>query len=129
MRALDTNILARFIVRDDETQFALAEAALSGPCYIADTVLLELAWLLTSRFALDRSVVGMTMADLLDLPTVSVSDRELLEWAIGRFLDGADFADVMHLVGSRHSSSFATFEKRLDRIAGPDTPVPIERLQ
>lgn len=129
MRALDTNVLARFVLKDDPVQSPLAEAALAQPCFASDTVLLELAWLLSSQYDFDRPDLASVMADLVDLPDLEISDRDSMLWAIERFARGADFADVVHIATSRHADCFATFEKRLDKFAGPNTPLMIERLK
>ncbi len=50
MIALDTNILARFLLNDSEAQAEMAEALLHGntPCTAPMTVFLELVWVLGS---------------------------------------------------------------------------------
>ena len=128
MRSLDTNVLARFILKDDAQQTPLAEIALQQQCFIADTVFLELAWLLSSIFGMDRPDLGLTLLDLVALPEVTVSDSSSLIWAVERFLAGADLADMIHIIGSSRADSFATFERKLDRLAGPSAPLPIEQL-
>lgn len=128
MKAVDTNILARFIVGDDPAQSAQATALLQTACYIPDTVVLETAWLLGSRYGLSRAVVAETLRDVIDLPTVTVSNAEGLQWAINRFAAGADLADMIHIHLSRSADAFVSFERKLKRLAGRDSPVPIERL-
>jgi predicted nucleic-acid-binding protein len=127
MKAVDTNIVARYVTNDDPVQSPIATAVLAQPSYISDTVLLESAWLLSSRYGFGRALLAETLGDLIDLPSVTVSDPVLIRGAIGRFADGADFADMMHLISGRHADAFVSFEDRLDRIAGPDAPLPIER--
>ncbi|WP_419808087.1 type II toxin-antitoxin system VapC family toxin [Sphingomonas sp.] len=127
MRAVDTNILARYIVGDDPDQSPRATAVLATPCFVSDTVLLETAWLLSSRFDFDRADLAATLQDIIQLPSLTVSDRIMMRWAIERFAAGADFADMMHLVGARHADVFISFETRLKAQAGPDTPIEIEQ--
>ncbi|GAA0667433.1 putative nucleic-acid-binding protein [Sphingomonas insulae] len=127
MKAVDTNIVARYITNDDPIQSPIATAVLAQPSYIADTVLLESAWLLSSRYGYGRALLADTLNDLIDLPSVTVSDPALIRWAIGRFAAGADFADMMHLISGRHADGFVSFEDRLVALAGPDTPLPIAR--
>jgi predicted nucleic-acid-binding protein len=52
--AVDTNVLVRLLVRDDEVQVAIAQAALSEASEIVITlpVLLELVWVLTRAYRL-----------------------------------------------------------------------------
>ena len=127
MKAVDTNVLARFLVNDDAEQSPIATRVLAGPSYIADTVLVETAWLLSSRYGFGRAVLAEALLDILNLPTVEVSDPALIGWAVRRFAAGADLADMMHLIGGRHADAFVSFETKLATQAGPDTPVPIER--
>jgi predicted nucleic-acid-binding protein len=61
--ALDANILVRYLVQDDEAQFAAAkkliQSALSANerLYIPTTVTLELEWVLRSNYHLDKDQV------------------------------------------------------------------------
>ena len=127
LKAVDTNILARYILGDDPDQAARATAVLRDPCYVSHTVLVELAWLLSSRYRMDRATLAATLADLVLVPSVTVDEPELVDWAIDRFGAGADFADMIHLVAGRHASAFVSFEDRLARLAGDRSPVPIEQ--
>ena len=128
MRAVDTNILARYLVRDDPAQVALADAALAESCFLPITVLLEITWLLASRYATPRAKIAEALEAVLQLPTVATEDDSLVTWAIERFRAGADFADMIHIMVSRRADSFISFDKRLARQAGPDAPLPIETL-
>ena len=128
MRSVDTNILARYVIGDDPAQADLAAGVLEGPCFVADTVLLETAWLLSSRYRMARKDIASTLADLISLPQLTVSNAEAIAWAIRRFAEGADFADMMHVMASRDVDSFISFERKLAKLAGADTPVPIEIL-
>jgi predicted nucleic-acid-binding protein len=128
VKAVDTNVLARFVLNDDSSQAELAAGLLQSPCYASDTVLLETAWLLSSRYGFDRATVSGTLRDLIRLPALSISDPPKIAWAIDRFEAGADFADMLHLATASVADSFATFDQRLARQAGPDTPLRIETL-
>ena len=128
LKSIDTNIIARYVMQDDPVQTRVATAILSEACFVSDTVLLETAWLLSSRYRLDRADLAATLNDLLRLPLLEVSDAGLVGWAIDRFAAGADFADMMHVTAARHTGGFVSFERRLAALAGPQSPVPIETL-
>ncbi len=127
MKAVDTNIIARYVTGDDPVQAAQAADILRQPTYISHTVLLETAWLLGSRYRISRADLAATLHDLVHLPAASVDDLALVEWAIERFAAGADFADVLHIAGASTADAFVSFEKHLTDLAGPRTPIPIER--
>lgn len=125
MKAVDTNVLARYVMADDPVQSPVATAILAEPCFASDTVLVETAWLLSSRYGMDRPDLAATLLDLLRLPAFDVSDPTLVGWAIERFAAGADFADMMHLISSRHADAFISFETKLARQAGAKAPLAI----
>jgi predicted nucleic-acid-binding protein len=127
-KAIDTCVVARIIAQDDPEQTPLAEQALAEPTMIGLSVILESAWLLTSRFRMARSDVAASLIDLIDLPTVSCEQESLARWAISRFADGADMGDMIHLVSARHTQAFRTFDQSTIQEAGADTPVPIELI-
>ena len=126
LKAVDTNIIARYVVQDDPAQASVAAKLLSGPCYLPDTVLVETAWLLASRYGIGRKLLAETLDDVLSLPALQVSDPIRINWAIRRFAAGADFAGMMHLISSRGAECFVSFETSLAKRAGPDSPIAIE---
>ena len=128
MRAIDTNVAARYLLADDPQQYEVAKAVIAAGVYVPSTVVLELGWLLGSRYAQSREVVATVLAELIDLPTVNVDDASLLNWALGRYAVGADLADMVHLFVSRTAGSFVTFDTALEKDAGPGTPLPVETL-
>lgn len=127
MKAVDTNVLARYILGDDAEQARRAAVVLAAPCFVSDTVLLETAWLLSSRHKVGRAVLAATLSDLLRLPSLTVDEPDLLAWAIERFAAGADLADMIHLVSSRSADCFVSFEVDLVKDAGSDAPLPIQQ--
>lgn len=129
MRAIDTNIAARYILQDDPQQYRAAFEVMQGPVFIPVTVLLELGWLLGKRFGQPRAVVHATLARLIDLPSVEVANPELILWALERYAAGADFADMIHVAMSGPAESFVTFDKAMVSDAGPDSPVRVEVLR
>jgi predicted nucleic-acid-binding protein len=127
MRALDTNVLARFVLNDDPAQTARAENAMAGPFFVSDTVLLELAWLLSSRYAIGRPELAAILGDLLAIANLTVERPDLVTWAVERFAAGADFADMLHIAAAGPADSFVTFEAGLAHQAGPLAPIAIEQ--
>lgn len=129
MRALDTNVLARLILADDDQQYALAVALIGQPVWITTTVWIELGWVLSKRLRLDRAVVSEALRTILMIETVHTADRDGIGWAIERYRAGADWADMIHLIAARGvAETFATFDRGIVAEAGPDTPIVIETL-
>ena len=119
MRAGDTNVLARFLLRDDERQHLLSRALLEASAvFVPITVALELEWVLRS-YDLPRAQVVRTIRDLMGLPNVIFEDSDRLREALSLVDGGADFADALHLVRCGECTDFVTFDKTLAATA-PD---------
>ena len=113
MRAVDTNILARFYLRDDAAQARVAAGVLSaGNVFVPKTVILELEWVL--RYVADQpeDKVIECLAHLIALPGITVEDRDEIEAALGYCRNGIDFADALHLAASNACTELLTFDDR-----------------
>jgi predicted nucleic-acid-binding protein len=128
MQSVDTNVLARWILREDEVQAAIADTVMDGPVEITATVLVELGWVLTSVGGMNREQFANTMVSILSIDDALFADRDGLRWAVDRYRAGADWADMVHLVTTRHAAGFATFDRKLLRQAGASTPLPVVLL-
>ena len=120
MIGLDTNVLVRFLVRDDEEQFERARklirrAAQAGePVSISLLVLLETEWVLRSSYKLTKGEILGAFSDLLSAADLSFEDEPSIEEALFVWKDSsAQFADC--LIGARHRalgcSATATFTR------------------
>jgi predicted nucleic-acid-binding protein len=122
MKALDTNVLARFFVDDaDDVQAAkqrpAAIAALAERAFVSVTVLLELEWVLRGFYDLSPKDVSRVFRALVSIEHMTVEDSDAVLVALDAFDKGVDFADALHLVRSSRASGFATFDQRLAKLA------------
>ncbi len=132
MIGLDTNVVVRYLARDDEGQFRAAEAAILAasragePLFICLPVLLETVWVLQRAYAIDRSGVAGALQALLESPDLVLENEPLVEAALDAFQDGpADFADYVIGIGNaaagcRHT---LTFDERAAKVPA-FAPVP-----
>jgi predicted nucleic-acid-binding protein len=129
--ALDTCVLARLLIGDDPDQQAhAARLVAEGRCSVSWTVLVELCWVLERSAMFARERVAAGLARLAEIENLEVPDDQLFGWALQRYGDGADFADMVHLatvVGG--SSEFATFDRKLSPQAGTVAPIRICTLE
>lgn len=113
MRAVDTNVLARYYLRDDPAQAQIAARILAaGDVFVAKTVMLELEWVLRSVAEQPAGKVADCLAHLLDLPGVAIEDHDEVESALRHHRRGIDFADALHLAASQACSELLTFDDR-----------------
>ena len=122
MRALDTNVLARFFVDDaDDAQAAkqrpAAVSTMSERSFVSVTVLLELEWVLRGFYELPTKDISRVLRALAGIPHVTLEDRDAVLAAVDAFDKGFDFADALHLARSSRAAGFATFDKRLAKRA------------
>ena len=82
MRAVDTNVLARYYLHDDAAQARIAQKILSaGDVFVPKTVVLELEWVLRAVAAQPGARVIDCIAHLIALPGVTVEHHDQIEAA------------------------------------------------
>jgi predicted nucleic acid-binding protein len=131
MIALDTNILARLLLRDDEAQYQKAVRLLGdGRDYTAPpTVILELAWVLGS-YGIAKTDLAKSLRGLLGLVNFKPSQGTEIAIAITMYEAGLDFADALHLALSDGNDALLTFDERfVARSQQLDTTLPVEAVR
>ena len=119
MIALDTNILARYLLDDEPVQARAARRLLADAAtqyWVPVTVVLELSWVLR-RSEAPRAVIMARLHDLLSLRNVRAQNAELVFQALRWSAEGVDLADALHLSLSGKAERFATFDEALVRQA------------
>ena len=98
MRAIDTNVLVRYLTGDEPEQAARARTAIeAGDVFVSTTVLLESEWVLRSVYGFAGGKVAVALRAFAGLPGVSVENPALLSKALTLAEKGMDFADALHL--------------------------------
>ncbi|MDP2833665.1 MAG: type II toxin-antitoxin system VapC family toxin [Pseudomonadota bacterium] len=118
MIALDTNILARYLLKDDADQFERARILIEGAERITApvTVLLELAWVLEISDC-SRQDVTRAFRLLAGLPNFTIRPLDGLLYALRWYEEGMGFADALHLAMSAQDEALATFDRDFAKIA------------
>ena len=118
MIAVDTNVVVRLLVNDDERQGAVARALFeSGEVWIGATVLLEVAWVLESVYSLDGAEAAEALDRLLGLPNVRIENPGAIATALAAVKRGVELADALHLCRTPEDVEFATFDRGLAKSA------------
>jgi predicted nucleic-acid-binding protein len=127
MLGIDTNVLVRFLVRDDHAQFEKArklikrEVAVGRRVFVSQLVLLETEWVLRSRYGVPKNKIIEAISRLLDATDVQFEDESAVEEAIFIWKDtAADFADC--LIGAQNRRlgcrATATFDVKASKLPG-----------
>jgi len=116
MIGLDTNVLVRYIVRDDEKQSAAATRLIEARCTtdnpgrVSSLVLCELAWVLTRGYGYSRAMVGRVIRRILSVQELQAERPELAWQAVRLFEQGrADFADFLIGLSNRENKAEVTY--------------------
>jgi predicted nucleic-acid-binding protein len=119
---LDTNVLVRYLVRDDPGQSRIAasvieDAADSGERLIIQPVVLcELVWVLETAYEVPRDEVAGALEAILRTAQFEVVEKDLVWRALADYRKGpGDFAD--YLIGQGAQAAGAahtlTFDQKL----------------
>ena len=102
MVGIDTNVLVRFLVRDDEAQFEKArrlirrETSAGEAVFVCLPVLLETEWVLRSRYGFKKAEIAEAISGLLDTTEIQFEAEPTIEESL-KFWKGtsASFADCL----------------------------------
>ena len=131
MIAVDTNVLVRFLVEDDEDQSARAVAIFSSAAdrdreiYLSDLVLAETVWVLRRCYRFERAEIANVLQQLLRSRQMAFADTDRLANCISAFGGGkADFADYLigRLAREQGCTAVYTFDKLLLAESGFEAP-------
>jgi predicted nucleic-acid-binding protein len=127
MAALDTNVLVRYIIKDDARQW-LAARRLFQACidegqalYVPVTVSIELEWVLRSNFGFGKPELIDIFSRLLSTTEICFDSEGALEHALAAYsTSAADFADCLHvaLAALAGESPLWTFDKSASKVNG-----------
>lgn len=110
MIGIDTNILARVFLEDDEQQSKLAQSFLENTAktegvFISSYALLEFVWVLKVK-GFTRREIQKALVTLCDANGVHIGEKEIVLSAIEKYAKGiADFGDYMILSSGENNKT------------------------
>ena len=126
MLAIDTNVIIRYLTRDDAEQFAKANALIGHEdVYVCTTVLLETEWALRRGYRFSRDQIISALTAFAGLPHVTLEDPALAAKALDWAQRGLDFADALHLAKAEGCEAFVSFDQRLAAAANALSEVKV----
>ena len=129
MRAVDTNILVRFLTADDPKQARTARRVMeAGDVFIGVTVILETEWVLRAGYGFTPNVIATGLRGIGGLPGITIEEPAEVAQALDWMVEGIDFADALHLTRSNHCNAFLTFDKKLATRAKGKAAIIVETV-
>jgi len=124
MRAVDTNVLVRLVVRDDSRQVALAESFVSKGAWVSVLVLAETVWVLDAVYGLSKAQIVKAIEMLLCHKELTVQDADVVESALHSFRKRSKvgFSDclVLEIARTAGHEPLGTFDRALSALNGAE---------
>lgn len=125
MIGLDTNILVRYLTKDDPDQVRKVRELFKSSqnherVFVSLVVMVELFWVLQRQYRLPRHQISKGIGRLLEVREIAIQDRGLVVQALEQFNEGADFADALiaDLNKKAGCSHTVTFDKTASKQLG-----------
>ena len=126
MIALDTNVLVRYLVRDDEAQAATARTVVSSlsadkPGFVCREVILELVWVLERAYGFSREQIANVLEHLVSTDVLVIeAGADVARAAFSYVTGSAGFSDLMILAAAERSNALPlhTFDRKAARLEG-----------
>ena len=118
MIAVDTNVLARYLLNDDFEQAKAAARLLAGRDLIDVplSVWLELVWVLQVNDC-SRPEIIKGLRHIIGLPSIRPRALDVFLYALRWYEEGIDFGDALHLAMSAGNDRFASFDNAMAKVA------------
>lgn len=122
MRAVDTNVLVRLIVRDDADQVSAAEAFVARGAWVSHLVLAETLWVLDAVYDRSPELIANAIDRLLNHKELTVQDSDAVALALVRFRarPSLGFSDclVLEIALKAGHLPLGTFDRNLAKLEG-----------
>ena len=123
-RGLDTNVMVRYLVGDDPSQYEQARALIEDeltpddPGLVHPVALCELVWVLRQVYRVPKPGVVEALRLILAVRTLRVLDEPAVRAALALYVaHAADFADALLSVHYQaEGSGLATFDRDASRL-------------
>ena len=126
MKALDTDVLVRFLVRDEKKQaeivyrlFKRAESR-NEPFFVSLLVVLEIIWVLESVYEIPREEIRGSLQKLLLMPILIFEAQSALQRTLSSAqTNKIDLADLLiaHSAKFSNCDGVLTFDKKASKFA------------
>jgi len=122
MRAIDTNVLLRLLVRDDRRQLEAAEEFVGKGAWVSQLVLAETLWVLDAVYERSPRQIASAVQMLLAHAQLTLQDADTVAAALSQFRarPALGFSDCLVLESARRVGHLplGTFDRQLSKLDG-----------
>ena len=120
MIGADTNLIVRFLVKDEETQAEKVKKLLENRevLFINEVVLSELFWVLIHVYEYSKNDFVIAMDALLELRSIRFFDNEIAKNSLADYIhSNTGFVDcLIHQINKEHGLDTFTFDQKASRL-------------
>jgi predicted nucleic-acid-binding protein len=124
MRAVDTNVVVRLVVRDDPEQVRAAEQFISRGGWVSHLVMAELSWVLDTVYERSAGQIALAIDMVLNHKELTVQDADAVIAALAHFgkRPALGFSDCLMLEVARKAGHLplGTFDRTLAKLDGAE---------
>jgi predicted nucleic-acid-binding protein len=122
MRAVDTNLVVRLIVRDDPEQVRAAEKFVASGAWVSHLVLTETTWVLDAVYERSADQIATAVEMLLNHEHLTLQDTDVVSCALEQYRQrpALGFSDCLVLEIARKAGHLplGTFDRNLAKVEG-----------
>jgi predicted nucleic-acid-binding protein len=124
VRAIDTNVVVRVIVRDDVEQVRAAENFTMSGAWVSHLVLAETTWVLDAVYERSAEQIATAVDMLLNHKDLTLQDADVVGSALENFKErpALGFSDCLMLEIARKAGHLplGTFDRMFARLEGTE---------
>ncbi len=121
MRAVDTNVLVRLLVRDDAAQVKAAENFIEKGAWVSQLVLAETLWVLEAVYERSKSQLAKAIDLLVNHETLTLQDADVVSAALANFRKrptlGFSNCLILEIARKAGHLPLGTFDKSLGKLS------------
>ncbi len=122
MRAIDTNVLVRMLVREHAAQAALADECVAKGAWVSHVVLTEATWVFGSLYSFSDAKTAEAVDLILQHRDLTIQDADVVTRALGYFRAHrrVEFADclVLAIAEKAGHTPLSTFDRNFAKLDG-----------
>jgi predicted nucleic-acid-binding protein len=124
MRAVDTNVIVRIVVRDDPQQAVEGDRFIASGAWVSLLALAEAVWTLGSVYDRSAEEIAAGVEMLLNHQHLTLQDADVVLSALTRYRQrpAVGFTDCLLLEVARKAGHLpvGTFDRQLSKLAGAE---------